>query len=80
MAASALNGVLSGPGVYEMPENYSGLEYGYGTGAPATNESELSNVVEQLEPLIDMVEASTKILPGSQKWWRDPRRSPSLIG
>lgn len=75
VAASVLNGVLSGPDVYKAPENYSGVEYGYGTGAPATIESELGSALEQLESLIDRVEASaptsddaaqasTKILPG----------------
>ena len=46
MAASALNGVLSGPGVYEVPETYTGVEYGYGTGKPATIENELGNALE----------------------------------
>lgn len=73
VAASALNGVISGPDVYKIPENYSGVEFGYGTGAPATTESQLSNVLEQLESLIDRVEtsvgddatkATTQILPG----------------
>ncbi|KAJ0160359.1 Homoaconitase, mitochondrial [Colletotrichum tanaceti] len=74
VAASALNGVISGPGVYEVPENYAGVEFGYGTGAPATTESELGNVLEQLESLIDRAESSvgnsdvktttTAILPG----------------
>ncbi|KFH47646.1 Homoaconitase-like protein [Hapsidospora chrysogenum ATCC 11550] len=73
VAASALSGVISGPDVYKVPENYSGVEFGYGTGAPATTESQLSNVLEQLESLIDRVETSvgddatkstTQILPG----------------
>ena len=74
VAASALNGVISGTGEYEVAENYSGVEYGYGTGRPATTESELSNALEQLESLIDRVESSvggedtakttTQILPG----------------
>ena len=75
MAASALNGFLSGPGVYEVPETYTGVDYGYGTGKPATIENELGNALEQLESLIDRVETSarigddaaqavTKILPG----------------
>ena len=75
VAASALNGVLSGPGVYQVPEDYNGVEYGYGTGKPATIENKLDNVLEQLESLIDRVEtaapggddaaqSTTKILPG----------------
>ncbi|OAL25998.1 homoaconitase [Fonsecaea nubica] len=75
VAASVLNGVLSGPGVYEVPENYSGVQHGYGTGKPATIENELDNALEQLESLIDRVQttaqvgdddaqAVTKILPG----------------
>ncbi|QUC21855.1 uncharacterized protein UV8b_06096 [Ustilaginoidea virens] len=75
VAASVLNGVLSGPGVYKVPENYSGVKCGYGTGEPATIESKLGSALEQLESLIDRVEtaaptggdaaqAGTKILPG----------------
>lgn len=74
VAASALNGVIAGTGEFEIPENYSGVEYGYGSGRPATADSELSNALEQLESLIDRVESSvggddtakatTQILPG----------------
>jgi len=75
VAASALTGVLSGPGVYKAPEGYAGVEYGYGTGKPATVENELGNALEQLESLIDRIQttapagdnatqAVTKILPG----------------
>lgn len=77
VAASALNGTISGPGTYETPENYEGVDYGYGTGAAATPASELGNALEQLESLIGRLEASsggeeessssaagTKILPG----------------
>lgn len=70
VAASALNGTISGPGVYQAPEGYEGVKYGYGTGRPAPIESAL----EQLESLIDRVEtvaptddaeqAVTNILPG----------------
>ncbi|MCJ1313945.1 mitochondrial Homoaconitase [Agyrium rufum] len=61
VAASALNGVLSGPGVYEAPENYTGVEYGYGTGKPASIENELGNALEQLESLIDRVQTTALI-------------------
>ncbi|KAL3590966.1 mitochondrial Homoaconitase [Fusarium poae] len=75
VAASVLNGVLSGPGVYEVPENYTGVEYGYGTGKPATIENGLGTALEQLESLIDRVQTTiptgddapqvaTNILPG----------------
>ncbi|KAK9421783.1 putative Homoaconitase, mitochondrial [Seiridium unicorne] len=73
VAASALHGVIAGTGVYKAPADYAGVEFGYGTGAPATTESELGNVLEQLESLIDRVESSvgddtskatTQIVPG----------------
>ena len=73
VAASALSGTISGPGIWEAPADYSGVAFGYGTGSPVTTESELGNVLEQLESLIDRVESSgpdaasgptTKILPG----------------
>jgi homoaconitate hydratase len=58
-----------------VPEDYSGVQYGYGTGEPATIGSELGSALEQLESLVDRVktaaptgdsaaQASTKILPG----------------
>ncbi|KPM43310.1 Homoaconitase, mitochondrial [Neonectria ditissima] len=73
VAASALSGVISGTGVYEPPANYSGVDFGFGTGSAKTPESELVNVLDQLEALIDRVESSagddtskatTNILPG----------------
>ncbi|OJD11098.1 homoaconitase [Emergomyces pasteurianus Ep9510] len=73
VAASALNGVISGTGVYKPSEMYSGVDFGYGTGSPATTESELGNIVEQLDSLINRVESSVgdsaskaaiRILPG----------------
>lgn len=73
VAASALSGVISGPGSYEVPANYAGVDYGFGTGPTTTTEHELGNVIDQLESLIDRVEsntgddtseAATKILPG----------------
>lgn len=73
VAASALNGVISGPGVYQKPADYAGVDHGFGTGSAKTPESELSSVLDQLESLIDRVESSvgddqakagTKILPG----------------
>ncbi|KFA70338.1 hypothetical protein S40285_01772 [Stachybotrys chlorohalonatus IBT 40285] len=75
VAASALNGVISGPGAYEVPAGWSGVEYGFGNGAQPTIGNELGNMVEQLESLIDRIEsagpdpskapsAATQILPG----------------
>ena len=73
VAASALNGIISGTGAYKAPENYSGVRVGYGTGSHVTTESELGNILEQLESHIDRVESSgvddtlkatTSILPG----------------
>ncbi|KAJ4148287.1 hypothetical protein LMH87_002766 [Akanthomyces muscarius] len=74
VAASALSGMISGTDAYQVPENYKGVEHGYGTGAPETVESKLGNILEQLDSLIERVESSvggessaessTKILPG----------------
>lgn len=74
VAASALNGVICGTGLYETPENYTGVDYGFGTGPVKTAETEISSVLDQLESLIDRVESSsdsgdaskaaTTILPG----------------
>ncbi|KAK8149483.1 mitochondrial Homoaconitase [Beauveria asiatica] len=58
VAASALNGFISGTDAYTVPEDYKGVEHGYGTGAPETTESQLGSVLEQLESLIDRVESS----------------------
>lgn len=70
MAASALKGVISGPDTYEVPTNWSGVEYGYGTGAEPTTENKLSNFLQQMESLIERVEpietprSEVDILPG----------------
>lgn len=72
VAASALSGVISGPGIYEVPKDWAGVDAGYGTGLPRTTENELSDLVQQLDSLIDRVESSaapdekagTEILPG----------------
>ncbi|KAM6521485.1 mitochondrial Homoaconitase [Fusarium solani] len=76
VAASALSGRLSGTGVYKAPENFNGVQFGYGAGLPASPLSQLDSAVEQLESFIDRVEASvpkddgkdakatTRILPG----------------
>ncbi|KAJ5948691.1 Aconitase/3-isopropylmalate dehydratase large subunit alpha/beta/alpha subdomain 1/3 [Penicillium verhagenii] len=72
VAASALSGLISGPGAYQVPEGWSGVEHGFGTGAEPSTESELDNLIQQMESLIDRVESSvggeekaaTEILPG----------------
>lgn len=71
VAASALHGVIAGPGTYNVPTKWSGIEHGYGTGTQSTTESELSNLVQQLDSLIQRVESagagsglSTEVLPG----------------
>ena len=72
VAASALHGVVTAPGYYRVPANWSGVEYGYGTGAEPTTENELVNIVQQLDSLVERAElaagesdtARTAILPG----------------
>lgn len=74
VAASALHGRIVGPDVFKAPADYAGVEYGYGTGLPATTVNQLDTALEQLESLIDRVEVSlggettasvaTRILPG----------------
>ncbi|KAJ5429537.1 Aconitase/3-isopropylmalate dehydratase large subunit alpha/beta/alpha subdomain 1/3 [Penicillium cf. griseofulvum] len=71
VAASALSGVISGPGAYQVPEGWSGVEHGFGTGLEPTTETELTNLLQQMESLIDRVESAvddskpaTEILPG----------------
>jgi homoaconitate hydratase len=72
VAASALRGVIAGPGIYQAPKGWSGVEAGFGTGLPRTTENELSGFVQQLDSLIDRVESAataseetaTEILPG----------------
>lgn len=72
VAASALSGVITGPGIYKVPEDWSGVDAGYGTGLVRTTENELSGLVQQLDSLIDRVESAagpsdkpaTEILPG----------------
>jgi len=72
VAASALSGLISGPGAYQVPEGWSGVEHGFGTGAEPSTESALDNMIQQMESLIDRVEtsagdeekAATEILPG----------------
>ncbi|EFY86411.1 homoaconitase [Metarhizium acridum CQMa 102] len=75
VAASALSGKISGPGVYKPHENLNGIEFGYGVGSPVSPLSGLESITEQLDSLIDGVEPSapqgddaaketTRMLPG----------------
>jgi homoaconitate hydratase len=71
VAASALSGVISGPGAYQVPADWSGVDCGFGTGSERTAEHELSNVLQQMESLIERVESvvdaskpAVEILPG----------------
>lgn len=69
MVASALRGTITGPGTYQVPADWSGIDYGYGTGA---KDDKLANFVQQLDSLIDTVERAagasetiqTEMLPG----------------
>ena len=71
MAASALRGTIAGPGAYQVPAGWSGVDYGYGTGAKPTTEDQLANLVQQMDSLIERVDAAasesdktqTEILP-----------------
>ncbi|KAI0205678.1 homoaconitase [Astrocystis sublimbata] len=65
VAASALNGVISGTIDYKAPANYAGVDYGFGNGIADTTESELGSVLEQLESLIDRVESTVSESPSS---------------
>ncbi|KOS18587.1 Homoaconitase [Escovopsis weberi] len=74
VAASALSGVISGPGAHQVPADWAGVDCGFGTGRAPTAEDELSNMLQQMESLIERVEAATgsdssaaaatEILPG----------------
>jgi len=70
VAASALHGTIIGPGAYQVPAGWSGVEHGYGTGAEASTVDQLSNFVQQMDSLVERIEsaevesAQTDILPG----------------
>jgi homoaconitate hydratase len=71
VAASALSGIISGPGAYQVPADWSGVDYGFGTGLERTTENELANMLQQMESLVGRVESvvdaskpATEILPG----------------
>lgn len=58
VAASALNGTISGPAGFKVPANWSGVEYGFGTGLENTTEGELGSMIQQLDSLIERVESA----------------------
>ena len=71
VAASALSGVISGPGAFQVPTDWSGVEHGFGTGMPRTTENDLNDLLQQMESLIersesvvDASEAAVEVLPG----------------
>ncbi len=61
MAASALRGTITGPGVYQVPADWSGVTHGYGTGVEPTTEDQLSHLVQQLDSLIERVESAADV-------------------
>ena len=74
VAASALRGTISGPDGFKVPADWSGVEYGYGTGLENTTQVELGNIIQQLDSLSDRVGSvegavmpATDIVPGFPK-------------
>jgi homoaconitate hydratase len=72
VAASALRGTITGPGAYQVPADWSGVDYGYGTGAEPTTEDQLAHLVQQMDLPIERIESAagesdktqTEMLPG----------------
>lgn len=70
VAASALKGVITGPQTYEGSENWTGIDHGYGNGQPRTIESQIDDMVKQMDSLVDRVESTesessaVELLPG----------------
>lgn len=58
VAASALRGTIAGPDGFEVPADWSGVKYGFGTGLEKTTEGELGHVIQQLDSLIERVESA----------------------
>ena len=54
VAASALSGKISGPGDYQLPEGWTGVELGSGTGSK--EEDHVSNIDEALENIIGEID------------------------
>ncbi|RYP04362.1 hypothetical protein DL764_004498 [Monosporascus ibericus] len=71
VAASALSGTISGPGTYQVPVDWSGVQHGFGTGQEPSVENELAGIPQQMESVIDRAESAedasestVQILPG----------------
>lgn len=72
VAASALKGVISGPGAYKVPENWTGVDHSYGSRQPRSVWSDLNDMVQQLDSFIGNAESTeaspnavvVEILPG----------------
>ena len=61
VAASALNGNISGPGLYETPDGWTGVELGEGDGVKEedrmiTAEEALEKIIGQLDDIVDTAE------------------------
>ena len=61
VAASALNGKISGPGLYEKPEDWTGVELGRGDGIREedrmiTAEEVLEKIIGQLDNIVETAE------------------------
>ncbi|POR36902.1 Homoaconitase, mitochondrial [Tolypocladium paradoxum] len=64
VAASALNGIISGPGAYQVPADWSSVDHGFGTGKAQTTEDELA-LIERVKSTEGRASKSaTEILPG----------------
>ncbi|RCI10270.1 hypothetical protein L249_8572 [Ophiocordyceps polyrhachis-furcata BCC 54312] len=66
VAASALRGVISGPGAYQQPADGTNVDYGFGTGSQhdAGNSQQTESSVEQPEAVEMESKSATEILPG----------------
>ncbi|RDA90114.1 hypothetical protein CP533_2578 [Ophiocordyceps camponoti-saundersi (nom. inval.)] len=66
VAASALRGVISGPGAFPQPADGSNVDYGYGTGSEhdARKSRQTRSSVEQPEAVETQIKSATEILPG----------------
>ncbi|PFH62241.1 hypothetical protein XA68_14520 [Ophiocordyceps unilateralis] len=66
VAASALNGVISGPGAFQQPTDWTGVEYGFGTGNQrgAGQSQQTEPFTETSESIENASQSATEILPG----------------
>ncbi|CVK92091.1 uncharacterized protein FMAN_07080 [Fusarium mangiferae] len=73
VAAYALKGLISGPVAYKVPDNWTGVDHGYGSGQPRSVEGDLNDIVKQSDSFIGNVE-STEASPNAATV--DPPRLP----